>query len=573
MKIMARKIQLPLMAITLLCLPALVWAAPAKIAILPFQIHAQKDYDFLRKGIVQMLGSRLSQAVTAEVVDAASTDQAVSAAKGVTGDGLALQVGRSLQADFIVSGSVTLLGESVSIDAKVQDLSGARPPMTFYKQTQGMDSVIPQINALAEEINTRYFGRQATPAAPPAAATPAPGPAPATPALLPPTDIHAHPDKLMQEGRLGEPVPTTEPAAPRSPLNPAFVPTRGSAAGTAQFWKSANFKYLINGMDVGDVNNDGILETVLVTPDEIHIYQFYQGRRRVIKKIDTGSFNYNIGVDVADINGNGTPEIFVSSFNNRRAMLNSQVIEFDGGNYNPIVAKAKWYFRVQQLNDGRRMLLGQGQRTGGADPLTSPIVELVWKGADYIADRQVLPGGKANLLGVAFGDIRNDKTQTVLGFTAEDRLRFFERSGNEIWTSSEYYGGSPVSFLLPPDNPGGIEQSFFLPTRIRAIDLDGDQKVEVIVPQNIDTTDRKLAEQRFYNDALICSLAWDGLGMAQIWCTKKISGRIQDLAVADFDNDGRLELLAAVVSKEGATIITKPQSTLIAYELSAGEVK
>jgi hypothetical protein len=323
-------------------------------------------------------------------------------------------------------------------------------------------------------------------------------------------------------------------------------------------------------MDVGDVNNDGMLETILVTPDEIHIYQFAHGRRRLIKKLDAGSFIYNVGVDVADINGNGTPEIFVSSLNNRRNMLNSQVIEFDGRNYTPIVKKARWYFRVQQLNDGRRMLLGQGQRTGGADPLTSPVFELVWKGAEYIADRQVLPGGKANLLGIALGDIRNDKTQTVLGFTEDDRLRLFKPGGNEIWTSSEYYGGSPVSFLLPPDNPGGMERPFFLPTRTRSLDLDGDQKMEVVIPQNIDTSQRKLAGQRFYQNALICSLSWDGLGMTQLWRTKKISGRIQDLAVADFDNDGQAELLAAVITKEGAIIATTAQSTLIAYDLSTG---
>lgn len=569
MKTMARTIRLTSIAMAFLCLPVIALAAPAKIAIIPFQINAEKEYDFLRKGIVQMLSSRLSRPDKVEVIDSAATDQAVNTVKGVSGDELALRVGRTLQADYTISGSVTLLGESVSIDAKVLDVAGARSPMTFFKKTQGMGTVISQIDALATEINTRYFGRQAQAAAPPA-----PTPATTAPASLPPTDIHAHPEKLLQEDRLDEPAPKTETEPTvQSSLNPAFVPTKGSSGTTPQFWKSGNFKYLINGLDVGDVNNDGLLETVLVTPDEIHIYQFAQGRKRLIKKIDAGSFIYNVSVDVADINGNGTPEIFVSSLNNQRNMLNSQVIEFDGRNYTPIVKKARWYFRVQQLNDGRRMLLGQAQRTGGADPLASPIAELVWKGAEYIADRQILPGGKTNLLGIALGDIRNDKTQTVLGFTADDRLRLFKRGGNEIWTSSEYYGGSPVSFLLPPDNPGGIERPFFLPTRIRTIDLDGDQKMEVVVPQNIDTSRRKLAEQRLYQNSLICSMAWDGLGMTQIWCTKKISGRIQDMAVADFDNDGQPELLAAVITKEGAFIATKPQSALIAYELSIGKQK
>lgn len=565
MKTMARTIRLTSIVITLLCLPAFALAAPAKIAIIPFQINAEKDYDFLKKGIVQMLGSRLSQGDKVVVIDSASTARAFNAAtgKGVSGDGLALQVGRALEADYTVFGSVTLLGESVSIDATVLDVTGARSPMTFFKQTQGMGSVIPQINALAEEINTRYFGRQAQ-----ASAAPAPVPVPAAPAPIPPTDVRAHPEKLLQDGRLTESAPSATPT-PRSPVNPAFIMShQGSSSTTSEFWKSGNFKYLINGMDIGDVNNDGILETVLVTPDEIYIYQFLHGRRRLIKKIDPGSFIYNIGVDIADINGNGTPEIFVSSLNNQRNMLNSQVIEFDGQDFKQIVGKARWYFRVQQLPDRGAVLLGQGQRTGGPDPLRSPVVELAWKGAEYIAQRQVLPGYKANVLGIAYGDLRNDQTETLVGFTENDRLRLFKRNGDDMWTSSEYFGGSTIAFVLPSDGPGNIEISFYLPTRIRKVDLDGDQKTEIIVPMNIDAANRKLGEQRFFKSSIIKALAWDGLGMTEIWSTRKISGRIQDLAVVDFDNDGKDELVVAVITKEGSFIGTETKSTLIAYELA-----
>jgi TolB-like protein len=219
LKTLARTIRLTSIAIALWCLPAIALAAPAKIAIIPFQINAEKEYDFLRKGIVQMLASRLSQADKVEVIDSTATDQAVNAAKGVTGDGLALHVGRDLQVDYIVSGSVTLLGESVSIDAKVLDVTGVRSPMTFFKQTQGMGTVISQIDALAAEINTRYFGRQAQAAVPPAPAPAAPAPAP-----LPPTDIHAHPEKLLQEDRVTEtaPKPAVQPA-PQSSLRPSTL--------------------------------------------------------------------------------------------------------------------------------------------------------------------------------------------------------------------------------------------------------------------------------------------------------------------------------------------------------------
>ena len=48
-----------------------------------------------------------------------------------------------------------------------------------------------------------------------------------------------------------------------------------------------------------------------------------------------------------------------------------------------------------------------------------------------------------------------------------------------------------------------------------------------------------------------------------------MSGFIRDVQVADFDGDGREELVFALVTKSGAVMLTTPQSTLIAYELEA----
>ena len=65
----------------------------------------------------------------------------------------ALLVGEKLQADYVLFGSLTVFGDSVSIDAKMADVSGQQPPLPFYAQTQGMGAVIPQINQFAANIN------------------------------------------------------------------------------------------------------------------------------------------------------------------------------------------------------------------------------------------------------------------------------------------------------------------------------------------------------------------------------------------------------------------------------------
>jgi TolB-like protein len=558
-----------LLAAGLMSVQSTALAEAARVAIIPFQINADQDYTFLQKGIVDMLSSRLS-APTVEVIDPLTTAKVLEQVKAFKGDSMVLMAAAKLKADLAIHGSITVLGGSVSIDAKVLDVTGTRPPLNFYKQTQGMDEVIPQINRLATEINTTVLGRPA-----PVAALEPPKAAPMTAAEpQSPEDIHMHPEKLLQNGHLaqesgGVPIIGGPPQGTASPLNPAFESTMASATGSRgkDFWKSRNFKYLINGMDVGDVNHDGLIETVLATPEQIIIYQFSQGRMQEIAKIDT-SGRYNIGVDVGDINGNGTPEIFITSLNSLHNILDSQVVEFDGQTFKPIIKDARWYFRVVQHPIRGLLLLGQRQKAGGADPLSSPIFELAWNGTDYIEGTRVLPDRKANLLSVAYGDFRNDKTDTIVAVNASDKLRLYNLNGQEVWTSTEYYGGSPISFSLPPDGPGDMQKLFFIPTRTRLVDLDGDQKIEALVAQNIDSSNRKLSQQRFYNSSRIMALVWDGLGLTPAWQTRKISGRIQDLAVADFDNDGQNELLAVVVSKEGRFIGTHAQSALIAYDLS-----
>jgi hypothetical protein len=62
------------------------------------------------------------------------------------------------------------------------------------------------------------------------------------------------------------------------------------------------------------------------------------------------------------------------------------------------------------------------------------------------------------------------------------------------------------------------------------------------------------------------AMYWDGLGLAQDWRTRKLTGCIRDFALGDFNNDGKDELVAAVVLDEGRVIGTTPRCTVIALE-------
>jgi hypothetical protein len=97
---------------------------------------------------------------------------------------------------------------------------------------------------------------------------------------------------------------------------------------------------------------------------------------------------------------------------------------------------------------------------------------------------------------------------------------------------------------------------------------DGNGKTEVITVKNYELSGRKLSYRKFTN-AHIEAFSWDGLGLVPDWRTRKISGYISDFALGDWDNDGNVELLAAVVVQEGSIITTSAKSAIIAYRLGS----
>ncbi len=526
------------------------FAKQYRVAIIPFKINAEKDMTFLKDGVFDMLSSRLSSGEDVEIVGRQETEKVVKSVEGLLNEGKAREVGAKLEADYVLFGSLTIFGDSVSIDSKMVDVTGDRETLAFFNQARGIGEVIPKINNFAGEINEKVFGRVMPSKELPARQQLQP---------VQTDNIYAHPEKLVED--FGE----FEYEGKSSDLNPAFIVTR-SKKYSREFWKSRNFKELINGIALGDVDCDGKVETVIITPDSVHIYRFENNRLTEIMKIDEDKYKVFIGVDVADINNNGYPEIFITSLNPQRNVINSIVFEYDGKNYIRIVDSCAWYYRVAELPGRGSVLFGQKQKTGGPDTFSSEIFEMAWNNTEYVPNRKVLPSNRANLMGFSFGDVMNDGGETIVAYDKSDYIRIINQSGRILWTGSIHYGGSTHYYEMPAFEPGSDNRQYY-PMRMIITDIDLDGKYEVIAVKNYDLTGRLLKQLRKFKEAQIESLSWNGLGLTTNWKTAKISGYIRDFAIGDFDNDGEDEIVAAVISKSGSIIGTSPKSSVISYDL------
>ena len=111
---------------------------PKKVAILPFTMHAQQEMGYLREGILDMLATRLYSKDKVAVIEKGVVRKAMADHQGSVDRGYAEQLGKDLGADYVLFGSVTVFGESVSLDATMSSITGKEPPITVYSQTKGM---------------------------------------------------------------------------------------------------------------------------------------------------------------------------------------------------------------------------------------------------------------------------------------------------------------------------------------------------------------------------------------------------------------------------------------------------
>lgn len=522
-------------------------AEPQRVALLPFKINAEKNLTYLQNGIFDMLSSRLAEPGKVQVLSRGEVDNALAGAAGPQDEAAARNLGKKLGTDYVLYGSLTMFGDSLSIDAKMVDVTGAKPPVAVFSQSPDVGGIIPAIDRFATDINARVFDR----GTPGAAVTATPAPAASQPGTQ--DDSRTHPEKLYQRGE--------------TQVSP-FITPKDLVLQSPNMWKSPNYKYLVNGMAIGDVDGDGKSEIVVVSPDEIYVYRLEEGRLREITRQDVGSERYNIGVDVADINGNGRAEIFVTALTRPKNVVRSYVKEFDGKAFAEIAHDLPWFFRVTDLPARGRILLGQESRLYA--PYRGGLYEMQWDGGAYVPGNPIITSREqVNVLGIALGDVLNNGEETLVAIDRDNRIVITSPSGEALWTSGDKYGGSTLYVNGEKTDQGQEENPIYLPTRILIRNSPDDKdKSQVIAVNNHEIMGMRWNRRDFTN-AQIEAFAWDGVGLAPAWSTRKMTGFIRDVQVADFDDDGRQELVIALVTKSGSIALTTPKSTLIAYELEA----
>jgi TolB-like protein len=564
-RLVRRAALLPLAFVLILFLAVSALAAPQRVVILPFTANAKGDISFLIKGVRDMLTTRLAWQDKVTVIEPDLVAPVMKQIPPPYNDDKARSVGKKLTADVVVFGSITAMGQAVSVDARVVKVNEPKaPPLTAFVQASDLDQVIPRINDFAQRINADIFKRPE-----------------AIAAMKKAEERTKEMAELKGEGeaepsqrkRLNE---EDDLPATMSPLNPLFLRSL-SGVESDRYWRSPRIDGQIVSLAVADIDLDGKNEILALLEHSIKVYRLSGKHFSLVTELKNGPSGDYMFVDAADIDGDGRPEIFVSNLNNYT--IESFVLVWNqGGGFKYVAKDLPYFFRVQPNPEGKGHIL-LGQKRDIAEPMVGPIYYMKAEGGTYVpTDRTVKKPLKAsNLYNLLLADLNGSgRTMTLMIGLSYD-LMVFSPSGDLLFQGGEVYNASDKIIRVPAasqlDNPGWDEGWYFLPTRMVLSDLDGDGRAEVILVRNLDRMGGLLGRMRMYYQGTIYSLYWNGMSMMENWRTPRIGGYITDYTIADVGNVGRPALVMSISTTRLKGMSMKDQGHIVAFTLKPSSTK
>ncbi len=529
----------------------------AEMAFLPFTINSAKDMSYLSEGLRQMLSSRLSAEAGIAVVDRGKVDAALKAAGETFSADKAAAFTKKLGADYLMYGSVTALGGGMSFDAKVYSAAEGKSK-TFYATAPSEGEVMSAIDSLSWDVAATVFGKDR-----PAryAAVRAQQPAAANPYET------AHPDRTYKKsgGYYG-----------------------GASSkwidGGQRFVKTSNIDLAMEAMAIGDVDGDGQMDVVMADRRQVTVYHLNNNRLNEFAKSKLPARFKIHAVNVEDLNGNGKAEIYISAADTKTP--GSRGVEWNGTELVTLFDHSPFYIRPLMV-PGLGTILG-GQRAGkNANAIGGPIYSLLRDGNRLVVDERLPLPESLVIFNLAIGDLDGDGDWEIVALDEFSKLRVMESGGKMLWKSQDYYGATkrfvggenllsrPTSRNYDEMTDGKGEQflKIWIPSRIIIKDMDQDGIDDVIINKNAATMTSVVRDMQKFPSGVAMGLKWNGLGLEEIWQTKRIDGYVVDYELESEHMktaDGEDRLYVGVVTQGGfMNMVTGDSSTLLIYPFKA----
>ena len=355
---------------------------------------------------------------------------------------------------------------------------------------------------------------------------------------------------------------------PDSPLNPNFVVSEESKLSESGFWRSPYIQESLVGLSVADVDNDGLNEVIYASDRNIYVAKVDGQNLAQMARYALPPTETVVSLDTLDLNGDGRIEIIVSG-QNELFNANSTIFTLEGGELRPLARNIPWYLRVVGHPDGR-FLAGQKSSTSRTDFFSGSVMRMKFDGGKVSSQGPVGLPPFINIYNFTMGRLGSSGVQMVAAIKWPSEHIFLFEGKNQAWESREEYGGT-MNRLNTNSSSSDSNVREYLPSRLLIADIDGDGQNELIVAKNDRGGIPFMSNQRGFTSGVMQAFKYTNMSLTPFFRTRTLPGPGVDYAMADFNNNGTLDLVVVVVTEQKSGMMKEGRSVIVAYEISARE--
>ncbi|WP_243544199.1 FG-GAP repeat domain-containing protein [Pseudodesulfovibrio tunisiensis] len=546
-----------LLALTIagiLLLGATAWAQNSKsYAVLPFKYSGPKKFGHFPMAFQASLQSKLEWSGHAMPVESSET-RGMSYPKS---DADAIRTAKSVGADYLVYGTITILDKEAALDLKVRGVNG----LAWNESGQvEIDDITPWLDAKARDIQGDVFNR--------------PGYGKAA--------QHAG-DDIRDEEADAAPTGAQFLQAQGSNVDPNTLNPQFRYEGGAQDvgrWRSQTFRWPSYSMVVGDGDGDGRNEVFLFAEGRITALRYHEGKLKVLDEIEVRRNDKPVRLELIDIDRDGVSELVYSAYHEERRKLElapegwprSGILSFSSGKFKYLLKGHKDFLGVLRIPPSFQPILVT-QKVGTRHLFDQYIYEAYFKDGNIVKGQKIASPEFATIYNMAYLPDQMGFKYIVL--SDSNKLRVYDQTMERQSESADSYNSSGIG-IEKADKPAGfgpgmsgvITTTFNVPFRMLPFALPGAKRYELLVNKDISIAAQVFERFRYFSQGEVHSMYWDGVGMNLAWKTRRIKGMVADIAVADLNNDGNDQLCVLVNTFPGALSFTKRKTVVLAYDLN-----
>jgi hypothetical protein len=516
-------------------------AAVQTFTVVPFQVNGSKSVAYLEKSIPQMFSSRLFWKGQFEPAVKPGSSKPIAPAD----EDSAAKARAAASANYVIWGSVTVLGENCSVDVRVMDKAGKSWPISRESTINGM---IPDLRKVCDSINAEIF-------------------------QIPQAKSAAPNQQQSAVNQMNPALVRNETTPQQVYINPQFRYSGGSADEDRLRSQSLGFASV--GMEICDAIGNGKPQMYLLEERALHAYEIQADYQvKPLGSIKLPAAQYALSLRSVKLDGSHRASLIVNTKDDREDLF-VRVFSFDGTQFKEQARGLSLYLSVVNFPPHFSPTL-IGQRANPPKLFVPGVREASIKNGKVVLGSKInVPQKDFNVFNFAYipaGMDKNDALKMVV-LDEDEHLRLYSEKGARMFTTEEKYSGSVQGVYVDAGMPGmGTENvtqgnTYYIPMRMLAVDLDSDGNYELIVNKPITTAGVIFSGYRSFPQSEIHSLQWDGMGLSLVWKTRHIKGSVVDYTITDANRDGILDLVLCVNTYPGALGAAARKTMIVAYPL------